>query len=166
MASTLELLLLAQASGKPQESSLTYTTGTQAFTTTSSTGITGLAPSLGIGTYFLDSAIYWHPSGTIGSTHNHGLTYSGTVSSCGLNLVCYQAETSNAVQQNTNFDVTALAATMVVSPAHANFGGWTTMQGYITTSTAGTLSSVISLGTAGDDVQTYPGSFLHLVQVS
>ena len=141
----------------------TNTTTTQQFTTTGNVAITGLSAALAANaTYEIELEIFAVPSGTIASTHNVKLNYtgSGTVTA---NSVSWQAaSTSTATDQRTSFGVSGSAFPLLctTSPPHQGFACWTRLVATISTTTAGTLTPQIALTTAGDDVTTQPGTRL------
>src|ERR1700733_10171404 len=152
MASTLELFLLAQQSGRPSVVALPFTSSTQTFTLASQVAVTGLSAALPAGTYLVEARIEWVPAGTVGSTHSHGFTFSGTASQVMFQGVSWQTQAANAILQTTTAGISALSATMVGTPTHVAFSGWTEMSGILVVSAPGTLAATIQVTTAGDDV--------------
>lgn len=146
----------------------TLTSATQQFTLASAVAITGLSASLVSGaTYDVEFECYWVPSGTIGSNHTHAFAFTGTASSAQFNGTSWQAQSANAVSQNTNFvSSTAFPVTWGNSPVHVAFNGWTRITCRIVTTAAGTLTPTIALVTAGDDVTTQPGSRMIVTRVA
>ncbi len=165
MASTIELLLLAQQSGRPSPAAVAYTSSGQTFTLASQVAVTGLSASLAPGAYLVEARVSWVPAWTVGSSHYHGFTFSGTASQVMFQGVCWQPQSANAILQSTASGISSLSATMVVSPTHVAFPGWAEIAGVLVVSAAGTLAATIQLATAGDDVTTYAGSWLRVTQI-
>jgi len=165
MASTIELLLLAQQSGQPSVAAVAYTTSTQTFTLASQVAVSGLSAALAAGAYLVEARVEWVPSGTVGSTHYHGFSFTGTASQVMFQGVSWQAQAANAILQTTASGVSSLSATMFGTPTHVAFSGWTEVSGILVVSAAGTLAATVQLATAGDDVTTYAGSWLRVTQI-
>jgi hypothetical protein len=165
MASTLELFLLAQQSGQPSVVALPYTTSGQTFTLASQVAVTGLSATLPAGAYLVEARVEWVPSATVGSSHYHGFTFSGTASSVAMQGVSWQTQSANAILQTTVAGVSSLSATMFGTPTHVAFSGWTEINGTLVVSAPGTLAATIQLAAAGDDVITYAGSWLRVTLI-
>jgi hypothetical protein len=140
------------------------TTSTQAFTLASAVAITGLSVPLGIGTYHVRLVVYYQPSGTIASVHTHSLAFTGTATgNCNGN--CWQAQAASALQAVQGFVTGALGA-LTSSPTHVAHPGWLDFECDITVTVAGTLTTTVTLATAGDGITTQPGSFWEVTPTS
>lgn len=166
MATTIELLLLAKQSGRPAPLAVPFTSSVQTFTLASQVAVTGLSAALGIGTFLLEARIPWVPAGTVGSSHYHGFSFTGSASAVLMHGVCWQTQAANAILQTAVFGLSALSATMVGSPTHVAFSGWAEMDGILVASAPGTLAATIQLSTAGDNITTFAGGWLRVTQLA
>ena len=146
---------------------VTQVPATQAFTLASPVLITGLSEALVPGTYDVVLDLFWVPSGTIGSTHQHYIAFSGTASASAWDTIIYQAEAANAVNQTSGYQTgSAFPIASVGSPTHVAFNGWTTVRGQITVTAAGTLAAGIVLATAGDGITTQLASRMQVTRTA
>lgn len=145
----------------------TMTSATQQFTLASAVAVTGLSAALVPGTYDVEYELFWVPSGVIGSNHTHSFAFTGTATAGAYNAVSWQAQAANGIQQNASFTTgVTFPVALVNSPTHVGFPGWTRVKSRIVVSVAGTLTPTITLGTAGDDVTTQPGSSLKVTRIA
>lgn len=166
MASAIELWLMARQAGSPVPVATVYTTGTQQITTASTTTVSGLSVPLGPGTYFIQQKVWFVPSGTIGSTHHHGMAFTGSVANAWFGAVVWQPQSANAVQQTTASTISSLSSSMAGSPTHVAFTGWLDMSGILQVSGQGTLTANATLTTAGDNITIQPASWLNVTQLA
>jgi hypothetical protein len=141
-------------------------TSSQTFTLASAVAITGMSCALGVGVYMLHMRLWYTPSGTIASTHTPSLAFTGTAALVG-NAVNWQAESSaTATAQITHSPLTGAPGSLGVSVTHATFPGWMEFDGVVTVTVAGTLSTTITLTTAGDNIVLAAGSYLEVLPIS
>lgn len=140
-----------------------YTTGTQQFTGTGQVTVTGLSVFLPVGKYLIRVKLFWIPSGTIASAHNHFVNFSGS-GTFNFGAIAYQANSTSTINQGSGHG-TAFGI-VCGSPTHLAFLGWTEIEGIATINSTGTLTVDIALITGGDDVTTQPGSYLEVRPLS